>query len=68
MGRLGATARSQSDMFARTDPAAAIACVRTRDRLQQEFLANLRAKPTTLAQRLMAANLIDGVVSGEERS
>ncbi|HEY1944986.1 MAG TPA: biotin-dependent carboxyltransferase family protein [Roseiarcus sp.] len=61
--------RSRSQItFASMDPAAAIACARTRHRLQQEFLANLRAKPATLAQRLMAANLIDGVVSGAERS
>ncbi len=60
--------RSRSQItFASTDPAVAIESVRTHHRLQQEFLANLRATPTTLAQRLMAANLIDGVVSGAER-
>lgn len=35
---------------------------------QEGYLANLRAKPMTLAQRLMAANLIDSVVSGAERN
>jgi biotin-dependent carboxylase-like uncharacterized protein len=52
--------------FASIAPAAAIESARNRRHLQQEFLANLRAKPMTLAQRLMAANLIDGVVSGDK--
>ena len=50
--------------FASISPAAAIESARTRRHRQKAFLANLRAKPMTLAQRLMAANLIDGVVSG----
>jgi biotin-dependent carboxylase-like uncharacterized protein len=57
--------RSRSQiMFASIAPAAAIENERTRHYFQQAFLANLRAKPMTIAQRLMAANLIDGVVSG----
>jgi biotin-dependent carboxylase-like uncharacterized protein len=59
--------RSRSQItFATMTAAAAIANVRTRHHFQQAFLANLRAKPTTLAQRLMTANLVDGVVSGAE--
>jgi biotin-dependent carboxylase-like uncharacterized protein len=59
--------RSRGEItFASIAPAAAIENVRMRRRRQEEHLANLRAKPTTLAQRLMAANLIDGVVSGAE--
>lgn len=57
--------RSRSQItFASIAPAAAIESVRMRRRRQEEYLANLKAKPMTLAQRLMAANLIDGVVSG----
>ena len=59
--------RSRSQItFASIAPAAAIESARTRRHLQQGFLANLKAKPMTLAQRLMAANIIDGVVSGAE--
>jgi allophanate hydrolase subunit 2 len=60
--------RSRSQItFTSIAPAVAVESARTRRHLQREFLANLRAKPTTLAQRLMAANLIDGVISGAER-
>ncbi len=60
--------RSRSQItFASVTPATAVESARIRHRLQQDFLANLRAKPAPLAQRLMAANLIDGVVSGAER-
>ncbi len=60
--------RSRSQItFASIAPAAAIESVRACHRVQRDFLANLRSKPATLAQRLMAANLIDGVVSGAER-
>jgi biotin-dependent carboxylase-like uncharacterized protein len=52
--------------FACIAPAAAIENARTRHHLQRVFLANLKAKTMTLAQRLMAANLIDGVVTGAE--
>jgi biotin-dependent carboxylase-like uncharacterized protein len=61
--------RSRSQItFARIAPAAAIENVGTRHHFQQAFLANLRAKPTTRAHRLMTANLIDGVVSGEKQN
>jgi biotin-dependent carboxylase-like uncharacterized protein len=49
--------------FVSVKPEAAIDSVRTREHVKNRYLENLRAKPTTLADRLMASNLIDGVVS-----
>jgi biotin-dependent carboxylase-like uncharacterized protein len=52
--------------FVGVTPAVAIESARSQHLTQQRFLAKLREAPTTLAYRLMSANLIDGVVSGAE--
>jgi biotin-dependent carboxylase-like uncharacterized protein len=51
--------------FASVSPSAAIESVRTHNLMWRNFLVGLRCRPATLAQRLMAANLIDGVVSAQ---
>jgi allophanate hydrolase len=52
--------------FASISPSDAIEGVRRHNLIWRKFLGLLRAKSTMLAQRLMAANLIDGVVNGKE--
>ena len=57
--------RSRSQIsFRSVAPEAAVQEFRMRRQPVEAFLASLRARPTTLLERLMSSNLIDGVTSG----
>ena len=61
--------RSRSQIsFRSVTPEAAVQEFRMRRQPVEAFLASLRAKPTTLLERLMSSNLIDGVTSGAAES
>jgi allophanate hydrolase subunit 2 len=61
--------RSRSQIsFRSVAPEAAVQEFRMRRQPVEAFLASLRAKPTTLLERLMSSNLVDGVTSGAVES
>jgi allophanate hydrolase len=61
--------RSRSQIsFRSVAPKAAVQELRVRRQQVEAFLASLRANPTTLLERLMSSNLIDGVTSGAAES
>jgi hypothetical protein len=66
--RVGPLAMKVVDPFRSVAPEAAVQEFRMRRQPVEAFLAGLRAKPTTLLERFMSSNVIDGVTSGAAES